>query len=158
MYIYILNWYANYINHVVSKEAINLFFKVFYIFNLVKDWLICAKGGCYEWRMHWFIAHFTALVTCTCDIDLFWFEMEIFNNRPGFCPSCGSILPPLQVKGNVFCYNCKQEFSPDGKIRIETECCEVSIQIMSISQFTSGRHPNIQYTSTASILEKFPKK
>ncbi|TDG50462.1 hypothetical protein AWZ03_003051 [Drosophila navojoa] len=39
--------------------------------------------------------------------------MEVFNNRPGFCPSCGSILPPLQVKGNVFCYNCKQEFSPD---------------------------------------------
>ncbi|ALC47818.1 RpI12 [Drosophila busckii] len=39
--------------------------------------------------------------------------MEIFNNRPGFCPSCGSLLPPLAVKGNVICYNCKQEFLPD---------------------------------------------
>ncbi|KAL7730017.1 hypothetical protein ACLKA6_009310 [Drosophila palustris] len=39
--------------------------------------------------------------------------MDVFNNRPGFCPTCGSILPPLQVKGNVFCYNCKQEFVAD---------------------------------------------
>ncbi|XP_017020389.1 DNA-directed RNA polymerase I subunit RPA12 [Drosophila kikkawai] len=39
--------------------------------------------------------------------------METFNNCAGFCPSCGSILPPLQVKGNVICYNCKQEFLPD---------------------------------------------
>jgi len=42
--------------------------------------------------------------------------MDVFNNRPGFCPTCGSILPPLQVKGNVICYNCKQEFNPEGKL------------------------------------------
>ncbi|KAH8243618.1 hypothetical protein KR032_008900 [Drosophila birchii] len=46
--------------------------------------------------------------------------METFKNKAGFCPSCGSILPPLQVKGNVICYNCKQEFSPDGKREIQT--------------------------------------
>ncbi|XP_034485712.1 DNA-directed RNA polymerase I subunit RPA12 [Drosophila innubila] len=39
--------------------------------------------------------------------------MDVFNNRPGFCPTCGSILPPLQMKGNVLCYNCKQEFDPE---------------------------------------------
>ncbi|XP_030376153.1 DNA-directed RNA polymerase I subunit RPA12 [Scaptodrosophila lebanonensis] len=47
--------------------------------------------------------------------------MEVFNNRPGFCPSCGSILPPLQMKGNVVCFNCKQEFLPDVYIGEKTE-------------------------------------
>ncbi|KAH8298711.1 hypothetical protein KR018_007896 [Drosophila ironensis] len=41
--------------------------------------------------------------------------MESFANCAGFCPSCGSILPPLQVKGNVLCFNCKQEFLPEGE-------------------------------------------
>lgn len=49
--------------------------------------------------------------------------MEVFNNRPGFCPTCGSILPPLKVKGNVFCYNCKQEFLPEGKVKIRIMNC-----------------------------------
>ncbi|XP_016935983.2 DNA-directed RNA polymerase I subunit RPA12 [Drosophila suzukii] len=39
--------------------------------------------------------------------------MDAFNNCPGFCPSCGSILPELQVKGNVTCHNCKEEFQAD---------------------------------------------
>uniref|UniRef100_W8CDU1 DNA-directed RNA polymerase subunit n=1 Tax=Ceratitis capitata TaxID=7213 RepID=W8CDU1_CERCA len=39
--------------------------------------------------------------------------MEIFNSQPGFCPVCGSILPPLNTVGNVVCYNCKKEFHPE---------------------------------------------
>lgn len=60
--------------------------------------------------------HFPTLVTNVRTFCLdFCFAMDVFNNRPGFCPTCGSILPPLQVKGNVLCYNCKQEFDPEGK-------------------------------------------
>ncbi|XP_062551545.1 DNA-directed RNA polymerase I subunit RPA12 [Armigeres subalbatus] len=31
-----------------------------------------------------------------------------FNSSitPGFCPECGSVLPLLQMTGNVRCYNC----------------------------------------------------
>lgn len=39
--------------------------------------------------------------------------METFNSHPGFCPVCGSILPPLNTVGFVACYNCKSEFPPD---------------------------------------------
>lgn len=76
------------------------------------------KTDCYD-----YLSHFSTLLLCTCSTNLFLFGMEVFNNRPGFCPTCGSILPPLQVKGNVFCYNCKQEFLPEGKFEKKIMCC-----------------------------------
>lgn len=40
--------------------------------------------------------------------------MEVFSSTPGFCPTCGSIFPPLDSVKDVVCYNCKQSFKPDG--------------------------------------------
>lgn len=36
-----------------------------------------------------------------------------FQRIPGFCPDCGSILPPLKDKGGVTCYSCSREFFTD---------------------------------------------
>ncbi|XP_022920722.1 DNA-directed RNA polymerase I subunit RPA12 [Onthophagus taurus] len=33
----------------------------------------------------------------------------IFICKPGFCPDCGTILPPVSDKGDVKCYLCGQE-------------------------------------------------
>lgn len=40
--------------------------------------------------------------------------MELFASTPGFCPSCGSIFPPLDSSKDVTCYNCKKSYKPDG--------------------------------------------
>ncbi|XP_037945342.1 DNA-directed RNA polymerase I subunit RPA12-like [Teleopsis dalmanni] len=47
--------------------------------------------------------------------------MDMFKTHPGFCPTCGSIFPPLRPTENVTCYNCKKVFSPDvlGEQEIE---------------------------------------
>lgn len=36
-----------------------------------------------------------------------------FERIPGFCPDCGSILPPLTDKGGVTCYTCSRKFVGD---------------------------------------------
>lgn len=36
-----------------------------------------------------------------------------FQKVPGFCPDCGSILPPLRGKGGVTCYTCTRVFDGD---------------------------------------------
>ncbi|CAH1173751.1 unnamed protein product [Phaedon cochleariae] len=33
-----------------------------------------------------------------------------FQRIPGFCPDCGSILPPLREKGGITCYTCSMAF------------------------------------------------
>ncbi|XP_072379945.1 DNA-directed RNA polymerase I subunit RPA12 [Diabrotica undecimpunctata] len=38
-----------------------------------------------------------------------------FNRIPGFCPDCGSILPPLQATGGVTCYACSRVFLEDAE-------------------------------------------
>lgn len=36
---------------------------------------------------------------------------------PGFCPDCGSILPPLKkTTGGVTCYLCEKDHDAKGKI------------------------------------------
>ena len=37
------------------------------------------------------------------------------KTTPGFCPNCGSILPLLNLVGNVTCYACKKEYPPEGR-------------------------------------------
>lgn len=37
-----------------------------------------------------------------------------FQIIEGFCPNCGSILPPLGPTGGVKCYFCDREFPSDG--------------------------------------------
>ncbi|KAG5876198.1 hypothetical protein JTB14_001941 [Gonioctena quinquepunctata] len=37
-----------------------------------------------------------------------------FQRIPGFCPDCGSILPPLREKGGVTCYACSKVFLEDA--------------------------------------------
>ncbi|CAG9857355.1 unnamed protein product [Phyllotreta striolata] len=34
-----------------------------------------------------------------------------FVRIPGFCPDCGSILPPLYEKGGLVCYTCSKTFT-----------------------------------------------
>lgn len=34
---------------------------------------------------------------------------------PGFCPNCGSILPPLKNSGGVTCFLCNRDFDPTGE-------------------------------------------
>lgn len=34
---------------------------------------------------------------------------------PGFCPNCGSILPPLKLSGGVTCFLCEKEFDATGE-------------------------------------------
>ncbi|KAJ8934669.1 hypothetical protein NQ318_016096 [Aromia moschata] len=36
-----------------------------------------------------------------------------FERIPGFCPDCGSILPPLRESGGVTCYTCSRVFFGD---------------------------------------------
>ncbi|KAJ8977695.1 hypothetical protein NQ317_005428 [Molorchus minor] len=36
-----------------------------------------------------------------------------FEKIPGFCPDCGSILPPLRNTGGVTCYACSRQFLAD---------------------------------------------
>ncbi|XP_019871612.1 DNA-directed RNA polymerase I subunit RPA12 [Aethina tumida] len=38
---------------------------------------------------------------------------QLFENNNGFCPDCGSILPPLKEKGGVTCYACSRQFQPE---------------------------------------------
>lgn len=40
--------------------------------------------------------------------------METIRITPGFCPSCGSILPFLRANGNVKCYTCLTDWPPEG--------------------------------------------
>ncbi|KAJ3665743.1 hypothetical protein Zmor_001222 [Zophobas morio] len=35
---------------------------------------------------------------------------DVFETVGGFCPDCGSILPPLREKGGVTCYTCARNF------------------------------------------------
>lgn len=35
---------------------------------------------------------------------------------PGFCPSCGSILPQLKMTGNLSCFVCEKTYPPSGKL------------------------------------------
>jgi len=37
------------------------------------------------------------------------------NVTPGFCPNCGSILPPLKSQGGVACFLCSKDFDPSGE-------------------------------------------
>lgn len=37
------------------------------------------------------------------------------NVEPGFCPNCGTILPPLKSTGGVTCFLCNCEFDSTGK-------------------------------------------
>lgn len=39
--------------------------------------------------------------------------MSVFSIE-GFCPNCGSILPPLPQKGKIVCYSCQLEHVPEG--------------------------------------------
>ncbi|CRK88479.1 CLUMA_CG002216, isoform A [Clunio marinus] len=43
------------------------------------------------------------------------------NVTPGFCPNCGSILPPLKSQGSVICFLCSKEFDPSIFGRMEVE-------------------------------------
>ncbi|EEZ99110.1 DNA-directed RNA polymerase I subunit RPA12 [Tribolium castaneum] len=36
-----------------------------------------------------------------------------FESIEGFCPDCGSILPPLKQTGGVKCYACERNFPSD---------------------------------------------
>lgn len=49
--------------------------------------------------------------------------MEHFHNTfeavPGFCPKCGSILPLLKATGGISCYNCKENYGPEGNSFID---------------------------------------
>ncbi|EAA07851.5 DNA-directed RNA polymerase I subunit RPA12 [Anopheles arabiensis] len=40
---------------------------------------------------------------------------------PGFCPDCGSILPPLKNSNRVSCYGCQSEFDAAAFGTMETE-------------------------------------
>ncbi|TMW46053.1 hypothetical protein DOY81_008868 [Sarcophaga bullata] len=50
---------------------------------------------------------------CLFSFKQFIYMMELFASTPGFCPTCGSIFPPLDSSKDVTCYNCKQSFKPD---------------------------------------------
>lgn len=41
--------------------------------------------------------------------------MEDIKTTPGFCPSCGSILPNLRATGKVKCFTCLVDWPPEGK-------------------------------------------
>lgn len=41
--------------------------------------------------------------------------MEEIKTTPGFCPSCGSILPNLRATGKVKCFTCLVDWPPEGK-------------------------------------------
>lgn len=38
---------------------------------------------------------------------------QTFQKVAGFCPDCGSILPPLRDIGGITCYTCSRIFEPD---------------------------------------------
>jgi hypothetical protein len=38
------------------------------------------------------------------------------NVTPGFCPNCGTILPPLKAQGGVTCFLCSKEFEAAGEL------------------------------------------
>ncbi|XP_059621136.1 DNA-directed RNA polymerase I subunit RPA12 [Phlebotomus argentipes] len=40
---------------------------------------------------------------------------------PGFCPVCGSILPLLDLSGNISCYTCKNSMNPESLGKMESE-------------------------------------
>ncbi|XP_035891515.1 DNA-directed RNA polymerase I subunit RPA12 [Anopheles stephensi] len=40
---------------------------------------------------------------------------------PGFCPDCGSVLPPLKSLKKVCCYNCNGEFDASAFGTMESE-------------------------------------
>lgn len=43
------------------------------------------------------------------------------NFTPGFCPNCGSILPPLKSAGKVTCFLCSSDYEPSVFGRMEVE-------------------------------------
>ena len=46
--------------------------------------------------------------------------MDASNNfTPGFCPNCGSILPPLKSAGGVTCFLCSKDYDASGRLEIQ---------------------------------------
>jgi DNA-directed RNA polymerase I subunit RPA12 len=47
-------------------------------------------------------------------------RQETFTTDVNFCPACGTILPSLPSRGNVFCLSCKYEITIASFSSIET--------------------------------------
>lgn len=47
-------------------------------------------------------------------INIICFKMNTFLRVAGFCPDCGSVLPPLTDKGGINCYACPRKFAADA--------------------------------------------
>lgn len=37
------------------------------------------------------------------------------EGTPGFCPDCGSIIPPMKSTGGSICYLCQKEHDVSGE-------------------------------------------